>query len=132
MEHLNLIIPAEPLAEKVADKKYEVQLSDRLRSLRKAAGKTLKEISEVLGVSLSTYAGYEAAPSTNNHRVPSLDKIMKLANYFGVSVDYLIGNSDIRYVYKQASVWDALAAAPLKPFEREMAIDVLNRAVSAV
>jgi hypothetical protein len=34
-----------------------------------------------------------------NHRIPSVSKIMKFANYYGVSVDYLIGNTDQKHKY---------------------------------
>ena len=115
MEVAKLIIPSEPKLEKVKDEIYELHLNDRLRSLRRAYGKTLKEMAAVVGVTISTYAGYEASKKLNNHRVPALEKIVKLANYFGVSVDYLIGHSDVKTQYSPVDVTELAEQAGLEP-----------------
>lgn len=115
MESAKLILPSEPKLEKVKDEFYELHLNSRLRSLRLAYGKTLKEMSQVVGVTISTYAGYEAAETSNNHRVPHLQKIVKLANYFGVSLDYLIGTSDVKAQYSPIDVTELAEQAGLEP-----------------
>ena len=50
--------------------------------------KELKQIdvSNALGISYQAYANYE-----NGHRSPDKDMLIKLADYFNVSVDYLLG-----------------------------------------
>jgi transcriptional regulator with XRE-family HTH domain len=85
--------------ENVINETYEIKLNDRLRSLRKAHKKTMLSMAQIVGVSVSTYAGYETPENMKNHRIPSVSKIMKFANYYGVSVDYLIGNTDQKYKY---------------------------------
>jgi transcriptional regulator with XRE-family HTH domain len=64
-------------------------LSKRLIELRKKKRITQMEISKKLGIARSTYAGYE-----NGDRKPDSEMIIKLANYFGVSIDYLLCRTD--------------------------------------
>ena len=55
-------------------------------------------MAEILGVSTQTIANYE-----NGHRAPNFDTLLKIADYFNVTVDYLIGRSDYRTVEEQIS-----------------------------
>ena len=57
-----------------------------LRILRKKAGLTQEEISKILNVNQRTYSGYETKFSE-----PNLETLIKLANYYNVSLDYLVG-----------------------------------------
>ena len=59
----------------------------RLKELRKATGIQQQEAAKKLGIPGSTYAGYE-----RGEREPRIDVLIKLADYFDVSVDYLIGH----------------------------------------
>lgn len=61
-------------------------LSERLKELRKEKGYTQKQISELIGISQTTYAGYE----TGEH-MPSLEILIRIADIFKVSLDYLTG-----------------------------------------
>ena len=61
---------------------------EKLKELRKSKGKTQKQLSEFLGISQQAYATYELAT-----RTPPIDIIEKLADYFNVSVDYLLGRN---------------------------------------
>jgi len=63
--------------------------SERLRSLRGARNITQKQIAESIGLSESAYQHYERGT-----REPTLSNINKLADYFCVSADYLLGRSD--------------------------------------
>lgn len=69
--------------------------AERLRQLRKEQGLTQQELADRLGMSRSTIGGYEA-PS--KRREPDFEVVRRLAAFFGVSVDYLLGSSDIRTV----------------------------------
>jgi transcriptional regulator with XRE-family HTH domain len=66
-------------------------LEYRLKKLRNEKGVTQQELGDYLGVSRSTVAGYETGK-----RKPEYDTLHKLANYFNVSIDYLLGNTDER------------------------------------
>lgn len=72
---------------------------ERLRYLRECEELTQKELSEKLGISPSTLAHYESG-----RRDPGLDMLKKCANYFGVSVDYLLGNEDTKKIDKAISL----------------------------
>lgn len=65
------------------------KLSENLRRLRITKGVYLKEIAPVLGVSVGTMSNYE-----KDIHEPPLCNLVTLADYYGVSVDYLIGHTD--------------------------------------
>lgn len=113
MEQQKIVLPLP--ANHISRDHIEVKLNHRLRSLRKAKGKTLKDMSEYIGVTISTYAGYEAEETSKNHRTPSIDKIVRLADYFCVSVDYLVGASDEKPQYTPYDVTELAARAELEP-----------------
>ena len=64
-------------------------VGERIRILRKEAGLTQKQLGEKLGVSASMIGQYET-----NSRKPKLETLIKIADYFGVSIDYFVGRSD--------------------------------------
>ena len=59
-----------------------------LVQLRKEKKITQKEIAYFLKTTQTTYARYE-----NGMRQPDIETLCKLADYFNVSVDYLLGNA---------------------------------------
>lgn len=63
----------------------------RLKSLRKEKNVTQNDVAELLGVTRQGYAKYE-----NGIGEPDIETIDKLATYFDVTVDYLIGRSDFK------------------------------------
>lgn len=60
-----------------------------LKMLRLQHGLTQQELAERLGLSPVTISGYE-----NGHREPSIEILERIADYFEVSVDYLLGRED--------------------------------------
>lgn len=64
---------------------------NRLKYLRTERGENLEKVAEYLNVSIQTISNYE-----NEKRDMTPDTIIKLAEYFNVSTDYLLGKSDIR------------------------------------
>lgn len=58
----------------------------RLRELRKKKGVTQLQVAEAISTSVSVYCRYE-----KGEREPSIDTIIRLADYFGVTCDYLLG-----------------------------------------
>lgn len=65
--------------------------SERLKRLRMEKGITQKELADRLHISRSTIAGYESLG-----KEPDGEKLCALADFFGVSVDYLLGGTDSR------------------------------------
>lgn len=65
--------------------------NERLSALRKETGFTQKDFASKLDLEPSKYNKWE-----NGKTVPDFDTVIKLARYLDVTVDYLIGNSDVR------------------------------------
>lgn len=64
---------------------------NKLRLLRKERNLTQKQLSDLLGLSINSYSQYELGNTE-----PKYDNLIKLADFFCVSVDYLVGNSKIK------------------------------------
>lgn len=71
-----------------------MEFKDRLKELREEFKKDRYELAKFLNVSYSTIAKYESGL-----RSPDKETLNKLANYFNVSVDYLLGRTDIRNAF---------------------------------
>jgi len=66
-------------------------LGSRLRELRKKKNLTQKELGKIFKVSESTIGMYE-----RNEREPSYDLIRQFSDFFGVSIDYLLGRDNAK------------------------------------
>lgn len=66
-------------------------LSERLKQLRAEKKKSQGDLASLLSISRTSYCKYE----TDRHE-PSVEYLVKLANYYDVTVDYLVGNADSR------------------------------------
>ena len=62
---------------------------DRLRELRKERGMQQRELGDLYNLSSSAIGSYE-----RNLREPTLELLLQLSEYFGVSVDYLLCRTD--------------------------------------
>lgn len=63
----------------------------RLRELRAESGLSQAKLGKELGLSAATIGYYE-----NGDRLPDIEKAARIATYFHVSVDYLLGLSDCK------------------------------------
>lgn len=72
----------------------EVLRYERIRNIRIDRGYSQKEIGELLNVKQNTYSQYEVG--TLNY---PLDVVVKLAKFYGTSVDYLLGLTDVEEPY---------------------------------
>lgn len=66
----------------------------RIKNLRIDHDLTQKEIAEYLNISQTTYCKYERGVL----HLP-IDILVKLADYYGVSTDYLLNRSPYKYTY---------------------------------
>ncbi len=62
----------------------------RLKELRESSGKSMAQVSRDMNIPYTTYVGYEKGA-----REPNSETLIALASYYNVSVDYIIGRSDI-------------------------------------
>ena len=64
---------------------------ENLKKLREEAGITQKGLADAIGVSQQSINKYE------NHNIePDIETLMRIARFFNTSVDYVVGNTDIR------------------------------------
>ena len=61
---------------------------ENIRNLREDNDKTQQEVADYLNVKQTTYSKYELGKIN----IP-VDVLIKLADYYGVSVDYLVGRT---------------------------------------
>ncbi len=66
----------------------------RIKDLREDADITQKELADYLNIKQNTYSQYE-----NGQRQLPLDALIKLANYFNTSTDYILELTNIPTPY---------------------------------
>ena len=66
-------------------------LPERMKALRKSRGLKQEEAAEMSGIGYMSYRRYETG-----EREPTVSSLWKIADFYGVSVDYLIGRSDTK------------------------------------
>ena len=64
-------------------------LAKRLKQVRCECNRTQKQVAQGIGITEQSYQRYEYGRT-----VPSANVLIALADYFGVSLDYLCGRSD--------------------------------------
>ncbi len=64
---------------------------ERVKELRKERGLKQREMAELLGLNVRSYQYYEY-----DEGFPEVPGLVFLADYFGVSLDYLMGRKDER------------------------------------
>lgn len=99
---------------------------DRLKELRKEHNLTQEDIGNLCDVAKNTVSNWE-----NNVNQPSFEITKKLAEYFGVTIDYLLNftqdNVDnmerLKQALKQAGMWDySIDDMSREDFEKAMKI----------
>lgn len=73
-------------------------LGSRLQQLREARHMDRISFSKELGFAYTTYINYETGK-----REPSYMVLVKLAEYFDISLDYLLGRTEISYSFAKLS-----------------------------
>ncbi|OQB13231.1 MAG: HTH-type transcriptional regulator ImmR [Firmicutes bacterium ADurb.Bin193] len=66
-------------------------LAKRIKELRVQKGLTQQKFAEMMSLGITAVNNYE-----NGNRTPSADTVIKMAKFFGVPSDYLLGLSDIK------------------------------------
>jgi len=85
-----------------------------LRSVRKSRGLSQATVAGILGISPQAYSNYETG-----NREPSSDTLTKLATYFEVSVDFLLGHETTRnrHDHKIPILGSVPAGVPIEAIE---------------
>ena len=66
-----------------------MSINKRLKDLREDSDKSQEEIAKIIGTSQSYYAQYE-----NGKRVIPFERVIALAKYYNISLDYIAGLID--------------------------------------
>lgn len=101
----------------------------RLKQLRKDKNWTINDIAEKLNVGSSTYGAYET-----EYRKPPIETLIKIANIYDVSIDYILGLTDekdikelehdtSKYLRKEDLTWKGV---PLSNTELKPIMDLLE------
>ena len=93
---------------------------ERLRQLREERNLTQKAIAGIIGISPRMVSFYESGA----HFPREEGTLLKLAQFFGVSTDYLLGYSDVRCVEQLRKLNQAFQGLP--EAERESLMDYLD------
>lgn len=67
-----------------------INIGENLKYFRTQNGKTQKDIANILGVATNTYTQYETGT-----RQPDIATLIKLADYYLISLDILVGRMKI-------------------------------------
>lgn len=65
-----------------------MKINENLKKLRMLKNLSQSDMAEILDISLSSYQKYERE---KNCVTPSLDVLLRIADFYGVTVDYLLG-----------------------------------------
>lgn len=76
-----------------------MKIGDRIRELRKEDDLSREDLAQKLNLSYSAIAKYESG-----YRVPDDDTKRNISKYFNVSLDYLMGLSDIKNPYEEKNI----------------------------
>lgn len=99
---------------------------DRLKELRKEHKLTQPDLAEMFGVTYSTVSAWELGKAQ-----PNFETLTKIAQYFGVTIDYLLnftqGDADnmgkLKTALKEAGMWDyTIDDMSIEDFEKAMKI----------
>ncbi len=64
-------------------------LGEQIKTLRMSRGLNQVEMAKIFGVTKQSVSNWE-----NGNIMPSIDMLIKIANFFSVSTDYLLGLSE--------------------------------------
>lgn len=70
---------------------------ERLENLRKSIGKSQRDIENELGFSTGSYSKWRTS-------IPTPDRLIKLADYFGVTTKYLVNGEELNSNKEKAQI----------------------------
>lgn len=82
----------------------------RIKELREREGLTMKQASEALEIPYTTYVNYE-----KGYREMPNDTLVKIADYFNCSTDYLLGRTDNEFINDDEELTEFLEHLRTRP-----------------
>lgn len=100
----------------------KMTLTDSLKRFRRELNVTQKQASSIVGVSERSYGEYERGTA----KIPA-SAILKLADTFGVSADYLLGRTDkpsgsVAQIVIDSSVIEEIRRAAVAEVDKQIAL----------
>ncbi len=95
-------------------KQIIMPIAERLKEIRTYHDLSQKYIGNLLNITQSTYVSYET-----NRRIIPLKHLLVLADYYGISVDYLLGLTNSVKQYKSVDIDAKKVGDRLKIFRNE-------------
>ena len=92
-------------------------LKDKLLELRKSNKKNQSDLADLLNISIAAYGHYESGRSE-----PDINSLIKIANYYDVSVDYLVDRQN-----ENITLQDIKASA--ESLSKERLIEIVNKQI---
>lgn len=89
-------------------------LNDILKKLREQQNITQKDLAAHLSVSTRLISYYESG-----QRIPPADILIKIADFFDVSVDYLLGRTNIKNFIQNNTGNESICIKDLSPESKE-------------
>lgn len=79
------------LLKRTTEETFAKRFQQLLKERKEASGLTLRELAKDLDVSLGILSDWQ-----NGKKIPRMDSVIRLAQYFNVTTDYLLGLTDVR------------------------------------
>ena len=110
-----------------------VLVNKRLKELRAAHGLTQEGLAQAVSIERSSIGKYE---SMNKPVTPPPDVLMRFANFFGVTVDYLLGREDAAAPPSTGGTWvpvlgDVAAGIPIEAIENIVDYEEIDTAMAS-
>lgn len=87
---------------------------------------TQQQIADVLGISRSAYCGYETG-----RRSPDIDALIKLADFYGITVDKFFEKCQVKYVYNDEFLDEQPEARYMAQLTKEERDLIINLRISS-
>lgn len=99
-------------------------MKNRIRELRKSRGMTMKQLGAVVELAESTISQYETGK-----RQPDNETLLRLGEFFGVPVDYILGNDMPKSEEQMDSFTFAMhnASRDLSEQDKQLLVDMAER-----
>lgn len=99
----------------------------RLKELRISKKLLQRDIADVLNCSTPVYCRYE-----KGEREPPFDIIKKLADYYGVTVDYLLGRDEIENTAQKKAPANGMSDEQMMAKLRAMSVNELHNVMAKI
>lgn len=99
-------------------------LGTRLKELRSKLNLSQVYVSKKLGIGQTTYAAYEIGRSQ-----PGNEMLVKLAIYYEVSTDYLLGKTDTKYTQAELDFYNEIKEKGIEQLIHEYNITLEDKAM---